>query len=57
MERLFSPFSRGEVHSSKQSLGLGLYIANEIAKAHGGDIDVTSTDELTCFTFRMPLQS
>jgi sigma-B regulation protein RsbU (phosphoserine phosphatase) len=57
MERLFSPFSRGEVHSSKQGLGLGLYIANEIAKAHGGDIDVTSTDELTCFTFRMPLQS
>ena len=37
-------------------LGLGLYIAFEIAKAHGGTIDVTSTPELTCFTLRMPLQ-
>jgi sigma-B regulation protein RsbU (phosphoserine phosphatase) len=56
MERLFSPFSRGEVRPSKQGLGLGLYIASEIAKAHGGAIDVTSTPELTCFTLRMPLQ-
>jgi phosphoserine phosphatase RsbU/P len=56
MERLFSPFSRGEVRPSQQGLGLGLYIASEIAKAHGGTIDVTSTPELTCFTFRMPLQ-
>ena len=56
MERLFYPFSRGEVRPSQQGLGLGLYIASEIAKAHGGTIDVTSTPELTCFTLRMPLQ-
>jgi len=56
MERLFYPFSRGEVRPSQQGLGLGLYIAQEIAKAHGGAIDVTSTPELTCFTLRMPLQ-
>ncbi len=56
MERLFHPFSRGEVRPSKQGLGLGLYIASEIAKAHGGTIDVTSTPELTCFTVRIPLQ-
>jgi phosphoserine phosphatase RsbU/P len=56
MERLFSPFSRGEVRPSQQGLGLGLYIAFEIAKAHGGTMDVTSTPELTYFTFRMPLQ-
>jgi sigma-B regulation protein RsbU (phosphoserine phosphatase) len=55
MERLFSPFARGEVRPSKQGLGLGLYIASEIAKAHGGTIDVTSTPELTCFTLKMPL--
>jgi sigma-B regulation protein RsbU (phosphoserine phosphatase) len=55
MERLFYPFSRGEVRPSQQGLGLGLYIASEIAKAHGGAIDVTSTRELTCFTLRMPL--
>jgi sigma-B regulation protein RsbU (phosphoserine phosphatase) len=55
MERLFYPFARGEVRPSQQGLGLGLYIASEIAKAHGGTIDVTSTPELTCFTLRMPL--
>jgi signal transduction histidine kinase len=56
MERLFQPFSRGEVRPSQQGLGLGLYIALEIANAHGGRIDVTSTPEETCFTLRMPLQ-
>ena len=56
MERLFYPFSRGEVRASQQGLGLGLYIASEIAKAHGGTLDVTSTPKLTCFTLRMPLQ-
>jgi sigma-B regulation protein RsbU (phosphoserine phosphatase) len=56
MERLFYPFSRGEVRPSQQGLGLGLYIASEIARAHGGTISVTSTPELTCFTLTMPLQ-
>jgi phosphoserine phosphatase RsbU/P len=56
MERLFLPFARGEVRPSQQGLGLGLYIASEIAKAHGGTIGVTSAPELTCFTLRMPLQ-
>jgi sigma-B regulation protein RsbU (phosphoserine phosphatase) len=56
MERLFYPFSRGEVRPSQQGLGLGLYIASEIARAHDGRIDVTSTPESICFTLRMPLQ-
>ncbi len=56
MERLFSPFSRGEVRPSQQGLGLGLYIASEIAKAHGGSIEVTSTLDLTCFTLRLKLE-
>ena len=55
MERLFYPFVRGEVRPSQQGLGLGLYIASEIARAHGGTIDVTSTPEKTCFALRMPL--
>jgi signal transduction histidine kinase len=55
MERLFYPFSRGEIRPSQQGLGLGLYIASEIARAHGGTIDVTSDAKQTCFTFRMPL--
>ena len=55
MQRLFQPFARGDVRPHQQGLGLGLYIANEIARAHGGTIDVTLTEEETCFTFRMPL--
>jgi signal transduction histidine kinase len=55
MERLFQPFFRGEVRPSLQGLGLGLHIASEIAKAHGGAIEVVSTDQETRFTFRMPL--
>lgn len=53
MERLFQPFYRGEVRPSAQGLGLGLYIASQIAEAHGGRIDVKSDDLETRFTFRM----
>lgn len=56
MERLFQPFYRGAVRPSQQGLGLGLYIASEIAKAHGGTLEVTSTHQETRFTFRMPLE-
>jgi PAS domain S-box-containing protein len=54
IDRLFEPFVRGSVRWSREGLGLGLYIAREIAKAHGGTLNVTSTLEETCFTFRMP---
>jgi signal transduction histidine kinase len=55
LERLFQPFTRGAVRPNQQGLGLGLYIAAEIARAHGGTLDVTSSPEETRFTFRMPL--
>jgi len=54
LERLFLPFYRGAVRPSAQGLGLGLYIASEIAKAHGGTLEVTSTECETRFTLRMP---
>ena len=56
MARLFEPFFRGEVRQSRQGLGLGLHIASQIAKAHGGLLTVTSTSEETKFTFAMPLR-
>jgi sigma-B regulation protein RsbU (phosphoserine phosphatase) len=56
MANLFQPFFRGQVRASLQGLGLGLYIASEIAKAHDGTLTVTSTTEGTRFTFRMPLR-
>jgi signal transduction histidine kinase len=55
MDRLFQPFYRVSDQDAPQGLGLGLYIASEIARAHGGNIDVTSSPEETRFTFRMPL--
>jgi signal transduction histidine kinase len=56
MARLFLPFSRGDTRPiPQQGLGLGLYIASEVARAHGGTLGATSSPEETCFTFRMPL--
>jgi len=55
LDRLFQPFYRGDVRPSMQGLGLGLYIASQIAEAHGGSIDVVSNETETKFTFLMPL--
>lgn len=55
--QLFQPFYRGQVRPSQQGLGLGLYIASEIARAHDGTLSATSDDRETCFTFRMPIQA
>jgi len=55
MGRLFQPFSRASVRPNQQGLGLGLYIASEIARAHDGSIRVVSDASETCFTFTMPL--
>src|SRR3954447_17882730 len=54
LPRLFQPFFRGEARASGNGLGLGLFIASEIAKAHCGHLEVTSTAEETRFTFTMP---
>ena len=56
-DRLFQPFFRGEARPSRNGLGLGLFIASEIAKAHGGTLEVRSTVDETRFTFRMPKYS
>ena len=58
VEKLFLPFFRGGSGTKNgEGLGLGLYIASEIARAHGGRIDVTSTEAETCFTFTMPMDA
>ena len=55
LTRLFHPFYRGEEKAPHQGLGLGLHIASEIARAHGGQLVVRSDAIETCFTFTMPL--
>ncbi len=52
MPGLFLRFSKG---SSSQGLGLGLYLAHEIAAAHGGTLVATSAPgEGACFTLSLP---
>lgn len=54
IERLFQPFARGDQHDSTSGLGLGLYIAAQIAQSHGGTLTVESNDAETTFTLTIP---
>jgi len=56
MEKLFEPYTRGD-RPSQQGLGLGLYIASQIAKAHGGSLSAISNPHETRFVFEMPQPS
>ena len=55
MRRMFQPFFRTDARSGRQGLGLGMYIAAEIARAHGGTLDAASSDAETRMTFTMPI--
>ncbi|OJH43431.1 PAS domain-containing sensor histidine kinase [Paracoccus sp. SM22M-07] len=53
---LFKPFERADESDSLQGLGLGLYIADQIAKAHSGKIAATSNEAATVFRLDIPLE-
>lgn len=55
MPRLFQPFTRFSGEKRSGGLGLGLYIAAQIAQAHMGTLSAESADGSTRFTFSMPL--
>jgi K+-sensing histidine kinase KdpD len=47
--------ARGDGARDKRHLGFGLYIVEKIVSAHGGSIEVTSTQSAgTTFTVRLP---
>jgi len=56
---IFEPLKRGIAaeHTASEGLGLGLYIAREIAKSHGGDIQARSTESETVFSLILPRNS
>lgn len=54
LAKLFQPFFRAATRPTRSGLGLGLYIASEIAEAHEGVLNVRSSDDETKFTFTMP---
>ncbi|MBJ7517160.1 MAG: GAF domain-containing sensor histidine kinase [Stenotrophomonas sp.] len=57
MKTLFEPFHRTGDQRLDSGLGLGLYIASQIAVSHGGALTVQSGESIgTTFTLRMPLR-
>ena len=56
IDQLFKPFWRAAAKPSNEGLGLGLFIVSEIARSHGAQLEVASTDQATRFTFRLQRQ-
>lgn len=57
LEQLFEPLRRGSVQrpgSDRSHLGLGLFIARQIAKAHGGELKGNSLGQRVWFTLTLP---
>lgn len=62
MATLFDPFVRAGAEDASAptawgtgaGMGLGLYVVQEIAKAHGGSVELVSNATLTRFSMRLP---
>ena len=56
--QIFQPLRRGPARTDQaepdHGLGLGLYIASEVVRGHGGRIEVTSDERETVFTVYLP---
>ena len=52
---IFEPFRSGQHHGSRgDGLGLGLFIVKSIANAHGGGVEVNSSNGATLFRLVLP---
>lgn len=57
LDRIFDPLSRVGESSGEQeriSMGLGLFVVKQVARAHGGDVLVASSNGTTSFTLILP---
>jgi PAS domain S-box-containing protein len=55
LPRIFEPFRSGRQYTGRGGgLGLGLFIARAIARAHGGSLEVDSADGATTFRLVLP---
>jgi signal transduction histidine kinase len=57
LSEIFDPLKRGVARVDRDdrgSLGLGLFIVREIARAHGGEVEVRSGGGETTFAVRLP---
>lgn len=59
LAHIFEPFRRGAGAKERHrtGLGLGLFIANGIARAHGGSISADSDERRTVFRIHLPRRS
>jgi len=54
LPHLFEAFKGGTARSRTNGLGLGLYITQQIAQAHGATVSVTSERGTTVMLVRLP---
>ena len=56
MAHLFTPFKPESLGQSRNrsGLGLGLYIADQVVRDHGGTLEVECRDGLVAFTVTLP---
>jgi signal transduction histidine kinase len=58
LPRIFEPFRPERDNASRgDGLGLGLFIAKAIARAHGGGLEVKSENDETMFRLVLPRQT
>ena len=57
-QRIFAPFERVGTNTVREGLGLGLYIARQLAEAHDGTLEVKSAEgEGALFVLRLPVET
>ncbi|EGF32074.1 two-component hybrid sensor and regulator [Oxalobacteraceae bacterium IMCC9480] len=55
-ERIFAPFERVGTNTVREGLGLGLYIARQLAQAHGGTLEVAGVEgDGALFALSLPM--
>jgi hypothetical protein len=58
LANIFTPFWRSSTATGRRGLGLGLFICDQIAKAHGGSLEVISSRSSgTIFAARLPIRA
>ena len=53
--RIFEPFNSAQVADRPAGIGLGLSLAREVARAHGGDLDLVRSVGGTTFRMEVPV--
>lgn len=55
-DRIFAPFNTAQVADRPAGIGLGLSLAREVARAHGGDLDLARGEAATTFRMEIPVE-